>query len=1328
MSVDMDEFAKQLNEEIKREACEKNVPIYPVRYTIKESQEADMVNELLTSYPTLKWSNYALRTVRLGYIYLFDETKGEEGLRVWLVLENGQFQEIKIKSKASIKDLAPAIYGLKPDFHTYLGDSTPYVLAPAKSTKVHIGFSDVLWTPFLTQKIIDNKKGIRDKLMVEINVKSWQEDSPLKETFKMSTINELVEEYKDEEWKKNSLLPTSETSPAYEKYETLCNIMSSVPTCEKKIIGVKLYDNIGLVKDLRLLIKKFQKAHYSFMHDENALHKKLISNFIEIAYKQEVSQKHKKPFKEVYEEGLWDDDAYFVDNKSTISVFTKTKKLGVDEEQYKDKFFEKNAPKRVELINEKARKSFLKYFNKRSKKLSEKVMEAKNDCAVHVAHLFKTDMNIHLGTSFLNYDRSYDLETESCGKSDKSAIVSTYLSSQSLASCIDGMMSNVSKVGTLPNYEQEQFDILFKEEDKLNLLYEVFIWSQQNKIDSLSSLLGFTSLITYGSEEKNQQAIEKAKEKRSKEIQKRKELKYKIEKRQQKIARLERTLELQKSATQEMSAQRLHRELSQIEKEKHQKHRDNEAKLEKKLNREKKKLAKLNEKSEKLEQEQRALDEKQQSLNKKREGLKEESYDNRRKQKAIIDDLKTKRIILNEKNLELNAYSQQVVKENISLYILSRKHIGGASLTLTFNKLAKILEDKENNINLLLPQFEEWNSSREKKGKKRVVRKLEVSYDLYMQLFYTTKENHTHIDNKRLHVKNNLLNENKKLAFFIVVDDETLLKLQQYIPILEQEILTIKSKLGKHNKSIKTAKDIEEVDGKIAENQDSQDLNRDKREALKTDVSNIDKEIKKHHADASLSTREIEQDAHTSKANVKEEIYGKLKSDIERLEEVSHSKVEQLDEEIAQYHAQREESSNKIALAKKELAQTFQYWVMGVNVSTNTAVSIMNIFNLKLAYDGIAEVHAINSDSSNKEILASWTNFMGAIMGTVSAVYGTSLTIEQATKIKINPSSQLRRTAGAVVVRGVVIEALERKATIWGIVAGVADFLTAVAKAWIEFEDENNSESGTYYLIAGTLLIFSVGLPVAGIFIEALAFFTGIVGIVAMLALTVVGLIFYMWADEAKWKAIDKWLSGCFFRTLNDDNLARGKGLVVYHPNVMYEIKMAKEDDREDKYNKHPLSNTKQKKEILGFFEAISEPKITVEWESNFLSQDVSNIVNKTLDIMSGYPSETKIASIKISIEFPLILDVGSFRYGINASTPNKPSLHEIAMKGGVNHYRWTTAEFTGSKFTLDIRHVSNHISRMNLGLSFKLAIAGELQTIKLYYKIDRDNSYQRLN
>jgi hypothetical protein len=418
-----------------KEPCQKSVPIFPVRYSVKPRE--NKVDILKTDFPVLKHSEYVLRLVRTGYIYLYDDEKKGKGLHIWEAKEDGMFQKIVAK-QGSIASISKSVYDKENKHYQLEEKSTPYVLARAKATEVYVGFSDALWTSDILKKIMADTDNIRTNLMTKIDVDGWDKASPAKETFSMGAniendnesysnefLEEFVEEYKEDDWSKKFSWSPYQTQNPVSQGKALKSIMDAYPTSEVKSIGVMLYDNIGLVVDQGAIMDKYRENLSTYLSNEDNAHKKIISDCVEMFYAKEVSSNNdNSPFDKVIEEKSkkLEKATYILDNRyghqrRNASNYIKKYKPMKEYETFRSKIFEQDAKDRQRTIKEEKRLEFIAKYKIKVEVLVKKLMESKEDRWIHLYNYLDPKLPIHLGSSFLNYDINNKVAADLHGQS-----------------------------------------------------------------------------------------------------------------------------------------------------------------------------------------------------------------------------------------------------------------------------------------------------------------------------------------------------------------------------------------------------------------------------------------------------------------------------------------------------------------------------------------------------------------------------------------------------------------------------------------------------------------------------------------------------------------------------------------------------------------------------------------------------------------------------------------------------------------------------------------------------------------------------------------------
>jgi len=477
--------------------CLKSVPIFPTRYSVKIRE--NKADELKTDYATLQHSEYTLRTLRKGFVYLYDANIGESGLKIWEISEDGKFTEILSKTGAlvtkSLKDMSDNSIYEKGDTHNY-------ILASAKSTETYIAYSDTLWNSNIFNKVT-GEEGVRKRLMTKIDVLSWDESSPSKETFNLKELNLLVEEFKDENWIHKFAWSQFKAPPPIKDAKKLENIMRSSPTCDnRKAMGVILYDNIGLVREQTSLIGLASDAVESFAKNSEFMHGKLISTCIEEIYKLEICKTQKtNDAEEFIRNERFDyevakeevrkfpakaNDFRITEYETNLfreSLIKMEKYRGATNtpEDFRARVFKKHSKDRMRSVNEEARQNFLKDYKKKEEELILRLLEVKNDRWTLLYHYKEPTLSTHLGSSFLNYDTT-----------DK---ISAAFHAQSFAQCTEGMTYHISEFKGVPNREQALFSEWWDLKEE-NPFLNALEWGYSNKTDTMgASIDAFAELL-----------------------------------------------------------------------------------------------------------------------------------------------------------------------------------------------------------------------------------------------------------------------------------------------------------------------------------------------------------------------------------------------------------------------------------------------------------------------------------------------------------------------------------------------------------------------------------------------------------------------------------------------------------------------------------------------------------------------------------------------------------------------------------------------------------------------------------------------------------------
>jgi len=459
------------------ESTQKTVPVFPIRYSVKPKDIEFEVDGTTLGFPEMKHSSYAMRLLRSGYVYLYDKERGDKGLHIWEVKEDGTFQKIVAKL-GSISSIARSVYDRENKFYQLESRSTPYILARAEATEVYIGFSDALWTSDIFEKIIKNDENIRTNLMTKIDVKRWEIGDGVK-TFDIEDLDFLVEEYRD-----NAI--DLSWSPFKRKKPTglessLAEIKRLNPDSEIKTIGVMLYDNIGLVVDQGGIVDKYRTKLKENLQQDDSTHKKIVSDCVEMVYKLDVAKEIDSTEVEKYinetKESVKDANNPLKYNIASYSQQAEYRRVRGffeptrDFETVESKIFANYAKDRMRNIDENERLKFLKKYKHGYEILAKKLMESKNDRWKHLNSYRNPKKISDLGSSFLNYDVKNK--------------VSADLHGQAFSFCIKGIMSDPYRVEDVLNREHDLFAEWMELPKGDDPLLNALVWGYDNKTDTM---------------------------------------------------------------------------------------------------------------------------------------------------------------------------------------------------------------------------------------------------------------------------------------------------------------------------------------------------------------------------------------------------------------------------------------------------------------------------------------------------------------------------------------------------------------------------------------------------------------------------------------------------------------------------------------------------------------------------------------------------------------------------------------------------------------------------------------------------------------------------
>ncbi|MGH8464378.1 MAG: toxin VasX [Pseudomonas sp.] len=142
------------------DGCTPRIAIFPLRYSVHAKPAGAVRNAsyeastlpLELGFPALKRGQYRIKGLQEGFVYVLDETRGDEF--AWKVDEKtGQFVELDKRS---------AVLESALKFHK-VGQTVPHIWARSGS-RVHIVVTGTLLTKSKLRALRMNTNGIRDKI------------------------------------------------------------------------------------------------------------------------------------------------------------------------------------------------------------------------------------------------------------------------------------------------------------------------------------------------------------------------------------------------------------------------------------------------------------------------------------------------------------------------------------------------------------------------------------------------------------------------------------------------------------------------------------------------------------------------------------------------------------------------------------------------------------------------------------------------------------------------------------------------------------------------------------------------------------------------------------------------------------------------------------------------------------------------------------------------------------------------------------------------------------------------------------------------------------
>jgi hypothetical protein len=207
----------------------KGLPIFPTRYAIARTSkkpapkiEAPFGAEVTDIVLPDKLAHYTLRTLRSGYLYAFDEKRGE--WKSYVVTADGFLYEFDFDSKSPPPDTDDIEFTCTREEDSPIARCIT-VRDPQHATKVWLGFSDTAWTRAVRK--LHKSEAYRKLHMRCIDIGKWRNESTQAHTSDFSKLEQQVGEFSYEE-----LRPSGSQTITYYQYQKSTNIFGQTIEAE----------------------------------------------------------------------------------------------------------------------------------------------------------------------------------------------------------------------------------------------------------------------------------------------------------------------------------------------------------------------------------------------------------------------------------------------------------------------------------------------------------------------------------------------------------------------------------------------------------------------------------------------------------------------------------------------------------------------------------------------------------------------------------------------------------------------------------------------------------------------------------------------------------------------------------------------------------------------------------------------------------------------------------------------------------------------------------------------------------------------------------------
>jgi|GEM_PF-1338506 len=435
------------------EGCTPRIAIFPLRYSVHARPPGATNNAsyqasplpLELGFPALKRGQYGLRGLDSGFVYVLDETRGDEF--VWKIDEEaGQFVELDKRSATLEKALK---------FYK-VGQTVPHIWARSAS-RVHIVVTGTLLTNAKLRELRRNDQGIRDKVALTLDMPAWKAESPDKSTFAAEHMSTWVNGFQPD-----APAPTVKREPARRINANLvAKQMKSFSPCKQLVVVPP--NPIAVVQDLTALVMGAQEDAQTYITDvekgdanqpERSMRfrKKMTADLIDKVYESVYANHYgidATKDRDALERRIAIDTRRWDEQRRATNVYRREPYLPPAPERLSDRATKSRvvsakAMRYLRRVNEGARVAFLERYDKEMDDFHAALVDHKNDRCLWLRTYLTPRGAADLGAGYKCYDLA---QTES-----------STAHATAFACCVEGMQFGpTTPIADKPDQEHALF-------------------------------------------------------------------------------------------------------------------------------------------------------------------------------------------------------------------------------------------------------------------------------------------------------------------------------------------------------------------------------------------------------------------------------------------------------------------------------------------------------------------------------------------------------------------------------------------------------------------------------------------------------------------------------------------------------------------------------------------------------------------------------------------------------------------------------------------------------------------------------------------------------